>query len=283
MVESAVTLRPQPGASPVIRSPQLIAAMKITARGARVEDIRFEFLHSAIWILADDVRVTDCAFHLADEVWRTSSCGMWIAGAKRATISGNTFTGCGMALAGPPISQASAGLPVLTAMFEVGEDKEFFTTHTVENNTVNQRPLCFLRNQSEADWRQGAGQIIAVECDGLVIQGLNLDFSSIGIQLAYCKNVRIADCTADDNGVFGIYVMKSEDCDIVRTRADRGAHGIDVRDATRIDIRKCVANDSGQGIFLSWGHNCLVRDCAMLRNGTGFLPPRATTTTWTAA
>lgn len=221
-------------------------------------------------MLADDVTIADCTISLADETWRTSSCGMWIAGAKRTTLTGNTFNCCGIALAGPPISEASVGLPVLTAMFEVGEDIEFFTTHTMENNTVNGKPLVYMIGEKDQTWSQSAGQLVAVQCENMVFDTLEVNKASIGIQLAYCNQVTVDHCQASDSGIFGVYVMKTDDCTIRNSRADRGAHGIDVRDADRVLITDCVTTECGQGVFLSWGRNCLVQNCEIVHNGTGF-------------
>lgn len=270
MVDKAVTLRPAEGAKPVIRSPEQTTAMKITAEGASVSSIRFEHIRCAVWVLADHVTITECDITLVDENWRTSSSGIWIAGAKHAMLTDCSFTGCGVSVAGPPVSDSSSGIPVLTAMFEVGEDIEFFTTHTIADNLVNGEPLCYLIGNEDQVWKEEAGQIIAVACKNMTFSGLELDFTSIGIQLAYCRDVTVAGCTANDCGIFGIYIMKSEDCAIRDTRADRGAHGIDLRDAKRVVITNCVTNDCGQGTFLSWGRNCLVQGCEILNNGTGF-------------
>ena len=270
IVDKAVTIRPAEGAVPVIVSPRQSNAMEITGAGAVVKGLRFDHIRCGVWILADDVTVADCTITLVDEKWRTSSSGMWIAGAKRATLTGCTFEGCGVSVAGPPVSDSSVGIPVLTAMFEVGEDIEFFTTHTVENNTVNGRPLCYLISGKELTWTEEVGQIIAVDCENVTFSGLNTDFASIGIQLAYCQNVTVENCSANDCGIFGIYIMKTDDCIIRGTRADRGAHGIDVRDADRVLIEDCITNECGQGTFLSWGRNCLVTNCEIVNNGTGF-------------
>ncbi len=270
MVDKAVTISPQEGAVPVIVSPKQTTAMEITGAGATVSGLKFDHIRCAIWVLADDVTVKDCVITLVDETWRTSSSGMWVAGAKRTTLTGCTFTGCSVSVAGPPISDKSVGIPVLTAMFEVGEDIEFFTTHTVENNIVNGEPLCYVIGLHDTVWTEEVGQIIAVECENLTFTGLNLDFASIGIQIAYCQNVTIDKCSANDNGIFGIYIMKTDDCLITHSRADRGAHGIDVRDCDRVTILDCVTNECGQGTFLSWGRNCLVQRCEISNNGTGF-------------
>ena len=83
----------------------------------------------------------DCSFLLYDDEYRVTSCGIWLVGAKNARLTGNRFIGCGVCLAGPPITESSFGKPVLTGLYEVGYDIEFFTTHLMENNLVNGRPL----------------------------------------------------------------------------------------------------------------------------------------------
>lgn len=270
MVDKAVTLRPAEGAAPVIASPKQTIAMKITGEGAKVTGLRFDHLRCAIWVLADNVSVTDCTITLADETWRTSSSGVWMAGAKHTTLTGCTFTGCSVSLAGPPVTGSVSDRPVLTAMFEVGEDIEFFTTHTIENNTVNGEALCYLIGAKDMTWTEEVGSIIAVLCEDVVFQNLNVDFTSIGVQLAYCKRVTIEGCSASDSGLFGIYIMKSDDCTIRNTRADRCTHGIDVRDADQVLVTDCVTNACGQGTFLSWSRNSLVQRCEMAGNGVGF-------------
>lgn len=270
MVDKAVTLRPADENVPVIASPKQVIAMKITGQGATVTGLRFDHLRCAIWVLADYVTVSDCTIALADENWRTSSSGLWIAGAKHTTLTGNTFTGCSVSMAGPPVTGSVSDKPVLTAMFEVGEDIEFFTTHTLENNTVNGEALCYLIGAKNMTWTEEVGSIIAVLCEDVIFQNLNVDFTSIGIQLAYCKRVMVDSCSASDSGLFGVYIMKSDDCTIRNTRADRCTHGIDIRDADQALVVDCVTNECGQGTFLSWCRNSLVQRCEMVNNGVGF-------------
>ena len=269
LIEKSVALLAAEGEMPIIRSPKLVAAMKVSASGASVSGVTFEFLRSALWVLADDVTVNGCAFTLADEIWRTSSCGMWVGGAKRMTLTDCAFTGCGVALAGPPISESSKGLPVLTGMFEVGEDREFFTTHTITGNTVNGKPLLYLLGQT-GEAPGDCGQLIAVECNDMTIRNIDTSRASIGIELAYCENVEMKSATSDQCGIFGIYVAKSERCAVRNSRANGCAHGIDLRAVHDCVVSDCVANENGQGVFFSFAWNSLVRNSQMIGNGTGF-------------
>ena len=135
-VTKAVTIRAAEGASPVIESPAFKAAIRVEAGGVTLQGLDIRFLRTGIYAIGSDMTLENCKIILADPAWRTSSCGMWCGGIYRMTVRGCAFTGCGISLAGPPLSERSADLPKLTGLFEVGEDIDYFTTHTIENCTV---------------------------------------------------------------------------------------------------------------------------------------------------
>ncbi len=270
LVEKSIILCAKEGETPVISSPAYVAALELNADGIHMSGIQVDFLRNGMWIQGEDVVVENCSFALADEEWRTSSCGIWVGGAKRLTMKDCTFTGCGVALAGPPTTGESRGLPVLTGMFEVGEDVEFFTTHTFENCLVNGKPLAYVVDLDDAVYSQECGQLIAVECDNTTFTGLECNKASMGIELAYSRNCVVENSIADDAGIFGIYVAKSEDCVLRSCRADRGAHGIDLRASYRCVVDSCSATGGGQGMFFSFVFNSLLINCDIVENGTGF-------------
>ena len=270
LVEKPVTIRARDGETPVIASPRLVPALELNADGILVSGLQIDFLRSGMWVQGDEVRVENCTLSLGSEEWRTSSCGMWVAGAKRLTLTDCTFSGCGVALAGPPVSDTSKGLPVLTGMFEVGEDVEYFTTHTIENCLVNGMPLAYVVDLDNAVYSEPCGQLIAVGCDGTTFTGLTCSRASMGIELLYCKDVLVENCIADDAGIFGIYLAKSEDCVLRACRADRGAHGIDLRAAHRCVVDGCSATGGDQGMFFSMVWDSLLTNCDIVENGTGF-------------
>lgn len=270
LVEKRVEIVAKDGETPVISSPRLVPALELNTAGICVSGLQIDFLRTGICVQADDITVEGCILTLADDAWRTSSCGMWVAGAKRLTLIGCIFNGCGAALAGPPISDSSRGLPVLTGMYEVGEDIEFFTTHTMTDNLVNGLPLAYVVDLDGAVYSEPCGQLIAVNCDGTTFTGLECSRASMGIELAYCTDSVVESCIADDAGIFGIYVAKSEDCILRECRADRGAHGIDLRAIHRCVVDSCSAAGGGQGMFFSMAFDSLLVNCDIIENGTGF-------------
>lgn len=270
LVDKRVTIRGEGESKPVIRVPILKTGLRITAPGVVLDGLDIQFLRYGVWALADEVTIQNCAVTLADEAWRIASCGIWFGGCKRAALLNTTFNGCGIAFAGPEQTAETHGVPVLTALFEVGEDIEFFTTHTIENNTVNGKPLRVVIGLENADFSQEAGQVVAVQCANTIFHDMDLSGTSIGLQMYYCEHVTARKIQVDDSGVFGVYVAKTEGAVVEDCSGNGSSHGFDVRDVKNTLFRNCQANDCGQGIFLSWGHNSLVTDCEMLRCGTGF-------------
>lgn len=270
VVNKRVTIRGGAGARPVISSPVTKLALRVTAADVVLEGLDIRFLRYGVWALGDRAIIRDCAVTLADEKWREASCGVWLAGCKGAIVENNAFTGCSLALAGPAQTEETHGVPVLTALFEVGEDIEYFTTHSFSGNTVNGRPLNVVIGLEDAEYAEPSGQVIAVGCRNAVFRDMDVSGGSIGLQLYYSSGVTIENVNADNSGVFGLYAAKSSDIAIIDCTGSGSSHGIDVRDVTNGVIRGCVTNDCGQGVFLSWGHNFLVDQCEMRRCGTGF-------------
>ena len=109
-VDKSVTICAAEGQTPVIDSPRLVNALDLYADGIRISGLQFDFLRSGMWVMGDNITVENCVLSLVDEAWRQTSCGLWVAGAKNFTLTDCTFTACGIAMAGPPISASSSAI-----------------------------------------------------------------------------------------------------------------------------------------------------------------------------
>lgn len=253
----------------VVSCLSLGAALEIAARDVRIDGLSIEFTRYGVVVLADDASICDSHIFLASPEYRQTSCGIWLAGVRNARIEANDFTDCGLAIAGPPVSDASQDLPVLTGLFEVGDDPAFFTTHHIQDNTVNGAPLYYLAGGQGVRVPDDAGQVILADCHDVTLEDLDISWASIGIEVAHSTGVRIARVTASNCGLFGIYLCYSDDCLITDARCEQDTHGLDLRAVRRNVIRDSAAVECGQGIFLSWGFDCVVSACVAERNGLG--------------
>lgn len=268
VVDKAVTIRGEDGAT--LQGPAFKSTMNITASDVTVEHVRFEFLRWGMQILGDRAAILNCDFHLADDTHRVSSCGIWMAGVYDCAVKDCRFAGCGLSVAGPPLSERSQGMPVLTGLFEVGDDVRYFTSQTVVNNTINGRPMYYLIDQPGVTVPKDAGGLIAVRCDDLVIDGLDVSDSSMGLQVMHSRNVTVRDTRADRCGVFGIYLGYVDGGLVQRCTVRNANHAIDMRSVNSLYVTDCVTDDCEQGIFYSFGFDCVTDRCTITRCGNGY-------------
>ncbi|MGN1368191.1 MAG: nitrous oxide reductase family maturation protein NosD [Aristaeellaceae bacterium] len=269
-IDRQVTLRAAQGASPVIDAPAFKAAFRVEADGVTLTGLDVRFRRTGIYAIGHDMTVEKCRISLAEEDWRTSSCGMWCGGIYRMTIRDCEFSGCGVALAGPPLSESSKGKPLLTGLFEVGEDVAYFTSHRIENCRVNGKPLFYAVSQGTVMVPENAGEVICCDCDEIIARRVDVSDGSMGMVLAYNRNVTLEECRADRCGVFGIYVAKCDsgvlrDCTSVNTN-----HGLDIRASRNILLEECVAADCDQGLFFSLVYDSAMVDCQVSGTGQGY-------------
>lgn len=228
-VEKRVTLCAAEGAHVVVDAPAFAEAFRVSADGVLLQGLHIRFRRTGIYATGNDLTLLDCRLTLADSAWRTSSCGVWLGGVLRARLLRCVFTGCGVSMAGPPLSKASEGKPVLTGLFEVGEDSSYFTSHTLTDCTVNGKPLLYRVNGQAFQMDSTAGEVILAGCSDAVLRGLDVSDGSIGLTLAYCENIRVENCKADRCGIFGIYCAYSAHSLLNGCQVDASNHGIDLR------------------------------------------------------
>ncbi len=269
-VARGVTIRPQEGAHPVVDAPAMKMAFRVEADGVTIQGLEIRFRRTGLYLIGDNVTVEDCSILLADPAWRTSSCGAWMGGIRGAAFRNCAFTGCGIAVAGPPLSETSHLVPVLTGLFEVGESRDFFTTHTITDCTVNGKPLFYAAGQQSVVAPENAGEILIADCAEVLVRNADVSQASMGMEIIYCDNVRVENSRADECGVFGIYLAKLEQA-VVDGCATRGTnHGIDIRACRNVTVQNSRADECDQGIFYSKVDGGLVKDCVVTSTGQGY-------------
>ena len=270
LVTKSVTLCAAEGARPVIDAPEYVAAVRVEASSVTLEGLDIQMLRTGIYAIGDDMTLIDCSISLADEVWRTSSCGIWCGGIYDMTLIDCSFVGCSVSLAGPPLSESSTGLPVLTGLFEVGEDEKYFTSHTIENCTVNGKELLYIINEASVSITGDYGQVICCGCGDVCASEIALSDASMGMIFAYNDSVTIEDCSADRCGVFGIYVCKCSSGTVRNCTSEETNHGLDIRACTNIALIDCTATDCDQGMFFSHVEDSVMINCTVIGTGQGY-------------
>ncbi len=269
-VRAAVTICAKEGAAPVIDAPAFLEALRVESDHVTLQGLDIRMRRTGIYAVGNDMTVEDCSISLADEEWRTSSCGVWCGGICRMIVRDCRFTGCGISIAGPPLSESSAGKPVLTGLFEVGEEVDYFISHTIENCTVNHKPLFYAASKEKVVAPSDAGEVICCGCGEVTVQNADVSDGSMGMVLAYNGHVTVKNCRADRCGVFGIYVAKCDSGILQGCMSEETNHGLDIRASQKIDLVDCTAVDCDQGMFFSHVENGSMTDCAVKDTGQGY-------------
>ncbi len=126
--------------------------------------------------------------------------GIYLALSSNNSINGNTFT--------------DDGLIVWDSY-----------SNTMEDNTVNDRPLVYLENASDYTV-EDAGQIVLVSCNRITVENLNLSHTTIGVELWRTNNTKISGnnmtnnyCDigvffSSNNSIYGNSIAESNYCSI---------------------------------------------------------------------
>ena len=267
VIDKSITISAQ--ADVFFEGPPFTTLIEVISPDVTIQNINFRFLRWGIYCTGDRLKVENCSFQMYDNTYRVSSCAIWFGGVYNCTVLDCMFEESGICIAGPPLSEKSNGLPVLTGLFEVGEDINYFSSHNLSGNTINSKPLYYFVNQSELIVPDDAGGLIAVCCDDLKISELDVSNNSMGIELAYCNNVTMSNVSANRCGIFGVYLAYCNLGSIKDVRCYESNHGIDVRACKNIGIIGCNTNECEQGVFLSGSTECLVDGCIINSCGNG--------------
>jgi len=100
-------------------------------------------------------------------------------------------------------------------IFIYGNILEDWNTHQIDtSNTVNGKPVYYLKNQTGGKIPALAGQVILANCSNVIIENQELTNGSIGIDLGFSSNITIAGNNVSSNSRYGLYSYYSNDNDI---------------------------------------------------------------------
>ncbi|WP_455392606.1 NosD domain-containing protein [[Eubacterium] cellulosolvens] len=117
--------------------------------------------------------------------------GIYLGGPSNTTLYNNKMLSCGL-------------------FFHQYYYEEYWESITFgANNTVNGKPLIFLRDKNKYIIPPGAGQIILVNCNNITIKDQNVSHSTHGILLIYSEYINIVENICNYNTLDGISITDS--------------------------------------------------------------------------
>jgi len=134
------------------------------------------------------------------------------AGSMQSLIIGNEF-GRGVFLFGE--GEEGAEPPV-----------ELFSSHTIENNTINGKPIYYYSNTEGITVPQDAGQVLAANCSNIVVEGMECPGATVGIELAYVTDSIISENNCLNCDGAGVALFFSSNNTLISNEVESSVNGI---------------------------------------------------------
>ena len=162
------------------------------------------------------------------------------------------------------------------AMFENGivirgDSLSDYTQEIDETNTVNGKPVYYWKDVESGRIPDGAGQVILVNCEGVLVENQKLNGASIGIEVAFSSNVTVRNNKCSDNRDSGIHLSLSQNNVISSNHCLNNRDGICLCNSSNNNIssNNCLNNDD-DGICLSESSkNSLSKNICSNEEGAG--------------
>jgi parallel beta-helix repeat protein len=144
-----------------------------------------------------------------------------------------------------------------------GDSPGGYTCEIDETNTVNGKPVYYWKYVSGKSIPDGAGQVILVSCEGVLVENQELNNASVGVEVAFSSNVTIRWNNCSNNHYAGIHFLYSNDNAISGNNCSDNGAGIDLHYSSNNHVagNNCTNNEwtgvrlYGSGNSIS-GNNC---------------------------
>jgi parallel beta-helix repeat protein len=151
-------------------------------------------------------------------------------------------------------------------------DDELWGTHTIKSDTVGEKPIYFWKNRNGGTISSDAGQVILFNCTNILIENLKIDSIFVGIQLAMCGHITIANNTISNTINFwwvgqGILSYDSDNITIINNTVTRCFQTSISIDGINISIISNTISDAimGEGIVF-FGLNGIISNNSIYSN-----------------
>ncbi len=131
---------------------------------------------------------------------------------------------------------------------------KYWNTQTIEGNTVNTKPLYYLKNRVGGKVPEDAGQVILANCTGMKIENLNISDTDVGVQLGFSSQNIIEYNNVLNNGD-GIELYHSRNNNITDNNISiNEENGIYLDDSNNI-TNNTISSNNKYGIYLRGSDN----------------------------
>lgn len=181
-----------------------------------------------------------------DNILRYNQEGFYLERSTDATLSNNAMEGDGI-------------------MFS-GDGEAYWNSHSIDAmNTVNGKPLLYLKNQIGQNVPAGAGQVILVNSLGCTVEDQHIGDGEAAIIVAYSNQNTLSRNTIVGN-THGIYLFQSTNNDIYGNTISENTHGLYISNS---GDNTFYHNNFIQNVYQVHSHDLSSYQCTWSHGGEG--------------
>lgn len=175
--------------------------------------------------------------------------GIYIYGARRSVLKNNELSKTGVDVNGFNLAS--------------------FTTQSIDSsNTVNNRPILYLKNQTGVGISDGFGQVIIANCTDISADGLDIQMTTYGVSIAFCQDVKINGSVLSNDST-SLEIDRSSNIMISNNvLSDNSVHGLIQYDSSDVSIlNNTIERNSAYGVDMVWSGFSIIAGNTISENG----------------
>jgi len=180
--------------------------------------------------------------------------GISLHSSSNNTLIGNTASNnnyAGIVLDSSSNNNLMSNMMEKDGIYIRGSDVSHFNTHSIDaTNTVNGRPVRYLKDISDMTVPRGAGQVILANVTNVTVENQNVSYVSFGIKIAFSSGCTIRHNTVSENK-HGIYLLSSSNNSLRSNIVSDNEYGIFLLSSSNNSLRSNIVSSNENGIFLS--------------------------------
>ncbi len=123
-----------------------------------------------------------------------------------------------------------------------------FDSHTIKYNYVNEKDVMYVVGASSMTFNSSVGQLILVDCSDILVDSLNISYTTAGLLAAYVDDLTVQGHRAY-GCYFGIYLEVTTRVEIVDPVLWDNMYGVYVRHADGVSVDDMEATGNEYGFF----------------------------------
>ncbi|MBO3755413.1 MAG: right-handed parallel beta-helix repeat-containing protein [Candidatus Brockarchaeota archaeon] len=246
MVRKQVTIRSEKGPDECIIAPLpsyglVVTVVNISSNNVKMEGFTIKGNQREVGIAVNNAEGCEVANNIVGDC----SIGILFSRANKNKAVNNTLIennfGIGLEVAGNNVITGNV-------FVKGGISAVDSYNNLVKENIVNGKPLIYLEGVGNRVVDEG-GQVIAINCIGIIVRGLNISNTAVGIEFHGTRNSRIEGNTIRDS-INGIQLLQSHNNVIINNVLQNNTFNVFLAGTSNVEVVNNIITDGFNGILV---------------------------------